>query len=104
MGRAYWKDDPEYNGNAWICSNCGEKVTSAIMGEPRYNFCPMCGRRMNVKTKKSAYLTREMTGHFMLTPTVSWIARDTWGNWITSGRTRKECEQNCRDLNYVPRR
>jgi len=56
------------------------------------------------KRKESAYLIKEVTGHFMLEPTIRWIAMDYWGNWITSGRTRKECECNCRDLNYTPRR
>lgn len=54
--------------------------------------------------RESAYLTKEIIGHFMFELTVRWIARDYWGNWITSGRTRKECEQNCRDLNYTPKR
>lgn len=33
-------------GETWICSECGEKTTSTVMGKPRYKFCPMCGARM----------------------------------------------------------
>ena len=33
-------------GAGWICSECGEKTTSTVMGKPRYKFCPMCGARM----------------------------------------------------------
>lgn len=31
---------------AWVCSECGEETTSAIMGKPRYQWCPMCGADM----------------------------------------------------------
>ena len=33
-------------GETWLCSECGEKTTSTIMGKPRYNWCPMCGADM----------------------------------------------------------
>lgn len=33
-------------GETWICSECGEKTTSTIMGVPRYKWCPMCGAVM----------------------------------------------------------
>ncbi len=33
-------------GETWICSECGEKTTSTVMGKPRYKFCPMCGAWM----------------------------------------------------------
>ena len=33
-------------GETWICSECGEKTTSTIMGKPRYEWCPMCGADM----------------------------------------------------------
>lgn len=33
-------------GETWICSECGEKTTSTVMGKPRYKFCPMCGAKM----------------------------------------------------------
>ncbi len=32
--------------SGWVCSECNEFVVSAIMGYPRYNFCPMCGAKM----------------------------------------------------------
>ena len=56
------------------------------------------------KRKESAYLKQEVTGWFMFEYTARWVARDSYGNWITSGRTRRECEQNCRCMNYTPRR
>ena len=33
-------------GETWVCSECGEKTTSTVMGEPRYKWCPMCGADM----------------------------------------------------------
>ena len=33
-----------------------------------------------------------------------WIARNDFGNGIAVGRTRKECEADCRRVGYVPRR
>ena len=37
----------ECKGNTYFrCSECGEIVTSAIMGFPRYEYCPMCGADM----------------------------------------------------------
>ena len=42
-----WIHHPEIGyGETWLCSECGEKTTSSIMGEPRYIFCPMCGASM----------------------------------------------------------
>ena len=32
-------------GAGWICSECGERTTSAVMGKPRYIYCPICGAR-----------------------------------------------------------
>lgn len=36
--------------SGWLCSECSEFVMSAIMGYPRYNFCPMCGAKMEAET------------------------------------------------------
>ena len=33
-------------GAEWICSECGERTVSAVMGKPRYIYCPMCGAKM----------------------------------------------------------
>lgn len=42
-----WIHHPEIGyGETWLCSECGEKTVSSIMGEPRYVFCPMCGADM----------------------------------------------------------
>lgn len=39
-----WIHKPELGwGETWVCSECGEKTTSTIMGYPRYKWCPMCG-------------------------------------------------------------
>ena len=54
--------------------------------------------------KQSAYLTKEIIGHFGFEYIEKWVARDYWGNWVASGRTRKECEAECRIHGYVPRR
>ena len=55
-----WKPNPKIGwGETWVCSICGEKTTSSVMGYPRYNYCPMCGAKMfakdiNVPNKKGA--------------------------------------------------
>ncbi len=49
---AEWKHNPKIGwGEVWECSNCGEKTTSTVMGYPRYNYCPMCGAKMNADRK-----------------------------------------------------
>ena len=39
----------EWNGEAFICSACGSghKGQPTIMGQPMFEFCPMCGARMD---------------------------------------------------------
>ena len=45
--RGKWIPNPQIGwGETWVCSICGEKTTSSLMGEPRYKYCPMCGARM----------------------------------------------------------
>lgn len=42
-----WIPKPELGwGEIYVCSECGEKTTSTIMGKPRYRYCPMCGADM----------------------------------------------------------
>lgn len=42
-----WRYNPEIGwGETWMCSICGEKTVSTIMGKPRYKWCPMCGADM----------------------------------------------------------
>lgn len=38
----------EWNGEAFICSACGNghKGQPTIMGQPMFEFCPMCGADM----------------------------------------------------------
>lgn len=52
--------------------------------------------------KPRAHLQRECTGWFFLDPYFRWVARDRWNNWIASGNTRKECEEETRKKGYVP--
>lgn len=42
-----WK----WNGEAFICSACGNghKGQPTIMGQPMFEFCPICGARMDGK-------------------------------------------------------
>lgn len=39
----------EWNGEAFICSACGNghKGQPTIMGQPMFEFCPICGARMD---------------------------------------------------------
>lgn len=42
-----WK----WNGEAFICSACGNghKGQPTIMGQPMFEFCPICGAKMDGK-------------------------------------------------------
>ena len=54
------------------------------------------------RTKERAYLEKVSNGWFMLERTTTWVARDYWGNAVAYGKTRKDCEENCRYKGYVP--
>lgn len=53
--------------------------------------------------KPIAYLKQYYNGYFMLERTKEWRAVDCFGNYVTSARTKKECEEVCRRLGYVPK-
>lgn len=43
-----WVHQPEIGwGETWLCSKCGERIASTVMGKPRYKYCPMCGAKMD---------------------------------------------------------
>ena len=44
--RGEWIYQSGWFGDIWVCSECGEKTTSTVMGKPRFNYCPNCGARM----------------------------------------------------------
>lgn len=52
--------------------------------------------------KPRAYLEQVYNGHFMLERTKTWIAKDAFGNYVTSASTRKDCEALCRCMGYCP--
>ena len=41
VGRGTCHKVLDFDGTAWICSECGEHI-----GPRRWNFCPKCGRRV----------------------------------------------------------
>ncbi len=41
-----WKRIPSSYRALFECSECGEKTTTTVMGKPRYEYCPMCGAKM----------------------------------------------------------
>lgn len=46
--RGEWIHKPQIGwGETWVCSICGEKTTSSFIGKPRYEYCPMCGAKMD---------------------------------------------------------
>jgi len=47
-------------------------------------------------------LEQVFNGHFMLERTKTWIAKDAFGNYVTSASTRKDCEALCRRMGYSP--
>ena len=55
-------------------------------------------------SKPRVHLEQYYNGYFMLERTKSWVAKDDFGNYVTSARTRKECEAECRRLGYCPER
>lgn len=54
------------------------------------------------KYKPRAYLKKVQNGWFMLEPCFEWVAYNDWGNSVAWGKTRKECEKECRYNGYVP--
>ena len=54
--------------------------------------------------KPRVHLEQVLNGHFMLEPLKSWVARDDFGNYVTSARRRKDCEALCRQMGYCPER
>ena len=44
--RGHWTKLLTAIGEYFECSECGEIVSDAVMGQPRFKFCPMCGARM----------------------------------------------------------
>lgn len=52
--------------------------------------------------KPRAYVEKCRTGYFGLGYTYRWVARDYWNNQVASARTRKECEEECRQKGYIP--
>ncbi|WP_300346020.1 hypothetical protein [uncultured Oscillibacter sp.] len=52
--------------------------------------------------KPKAYLKQYYNGYFMFERAKVWIATDTFENFIASGRTREECEAECRRKGYRP--
>ena len=44
----HWVYRPEWSkySDVWSCSECGEKTSQSVMGEPRFKYCPMCDAKM----------------------------------------------------------
>lgn len=53
-------------------------------------------------TKPKAYLEKVRCGWFMFEPLYMWVALDRWGHSVARGKTRKDCERECRSAGYVP--
>lgn len=50
---AEWKPfDLKWGRSIWYCSACEESTeVPTYFGTPMYNFCPMCGANMNMKSE-----------------------------------------------------
>lgn len=50
---AEWKPfDLKWGRSIWYCSACEESTeVPTYLGKPMYNFCPMCGANMNMKSE-----------------------------------------------------
>lgn len=51
----HWVYRPEWSkySDVWSCSECGEKTSQSVMGEPRFKYCPMCGAKMKGDEQES---------------------------------------------------
>ena len=51
----HWVYRPEWSkySDVWSCSECGEKTSQSVMGEPRFKYCPMCGAKMEGDEQES---------------------------------------------------
>lgn len=52
--------------------------------------------------KPRAYLKHVCNGWFAFEPVYMWVAYNDWGNSVAWGKTRRECEKECRWDGYVP--
>ena len=50
---AEWKPfDLKWGRSIWYCSACEESTeVPTYLGTPMYNFCPICGADMNMKSE-----------------------------------------------------
>lgn len=56
-----------------------------------------------MKTRKPvAYIAPYFVGYWMMERVVAWVGKDYWGNEVGRGKTRKECERDCRAHGYTP--
>lgn len=51
----HWVYRPEWSkySDVWSCSECGEKTSQSVMGEPRFKYCAMCGAKMKGDEQES---------------------------------------------------
>ena len=51
----HWVYRPEWSkySDVWSCSECGEKTSQYVMGEPRFKYCPMCDAKMEGDEQES---------------------------------------------------
>ena len=54
------------------------------------------------KEKPRAYIAPYQNGWFMLEPCIEWLGKNDYNNTVAWGKTRKECERDCRRNGYVP--
>lgn len=52
--------------------------------------------------RPAAYIKPYFNGRFMFERTVTWLAKDRWGNTVARGRTRRKVEQETRRAGYIP--
>ena len=57
-----------------------------------------------MEKKPRASLEKKTIGYSFGLPQTEWVACNEWGNSIAWGKTRKECEADCRRAGFVPER
>jgi len=62
---AEWKPfDLKWGRSIWYCSACEESTeVPTYLGTPMYNFCPMCGANMNMKSENKQADTPQTESH-----------------------------------------
>lgn len=92
---AEWKPfDLKWGRSIWYCSACEESTeVPTYLGTPMYNFCPMCGANMNMKSENK----QADTPQTMYYPQVDGITPSVIEPQTTSTPYKVDTSSICKD-------